>query len=176
LPCDYGLQGKGFHYDCILRTPLIVAGPGLPQSQRIDAVTSTLDLVPTLLDLAGVAEPEAVQGISMKPTLLTGEPPVRCAALTENDDDMGRVRFRTLRTDRWKLTHYLNQDFGELYDLRADPQEARNLWADPSLEPIRTELTAMLLDEVLCGIDLRNGRAQKPRPLVAKWHTTHPRE
>ena len=111
---DHGFLGKGFHYDCVIRTPLIFAGPDIKQ-QRISEVESVLDIAPTLLDMVGVGEPEGTQGISLKEALNGAEAP-RDAVMTENDDDFGPMYVRTLTTKDWKLTCYLNQPLGELYD------------------------------------------------------------
>ena len=123
---DHGFLGKGFHYDCVIRTPLIFAGPGIKQ-QRIDEVETVLDLAPTLLDVVGVDEIEGTQGISLK-EVLNGAAAPRDAVMTENDDDFGPMYVRTLTTKDWKLTYYLNQSLGELYDRKNDPDEMVNLW------------------------------------------------
>ena len=166
---DYGLVGKGFHYDCILRTPLLAAGPGIRPGTVLDGMASTVDIAPTLLDLAGVPEPDAVQGVSMRPALCAGEPLPRKAVLTENDDDFVPMRVRTLTTLEWKLSVYANQEQGELYDRADDPREQRNLWDDPAHAATRDSLRGVLLNEVLCSIETANGRVQKPAPRIPKW-------
>jgi arylsulfatase A-like enzyme len=170
---DHGLLGKGFHYDCVVRTPLIVSGPGARASQRVGAVSSAVDIAPTLLDMVGVEEPQSTQGVSMREILHRGGSPPRRAALTENDDDMGRIRARTITTDEWKLTIYANESFGELYDRRGDPQEAVNRWDDPGHADTKARLTAMLLEEVMCSFDTSNARRQEPAPPVWKWKPHH---
>ncbi len=170
---DYGLVGKGFHYDCILRTPLLLAGPGI-EAARLDGMASVVDIAPTLLDFAGVAEPEGMQGLSMKTSLVGDAPLPRTAALTENDDDFAPMRARTLTTPDWKLTRYLNRPWGELYDRRDDPRETRNRWDDPACAEIRRALTERLLDEVTCAVDMANGRHQRPAAAVPKWLPGNP--
>lgn len=159
---DYGMYGKGLHYDCVIRTPLILRGPGVPADKMIDGMASLVDVAPTLLDLVGVDRPEALAGVSLKAGLHDGSVWPRDAAMTENDDDMTGVRMRTLTTTDWKLTMYAGRSFGELYDRRRDPRERRNLWSDPEHEPIRAALTAALADHMLCAIDGSNGRTQPP--------------
>ena len=158
---DHGFLGKGFHYDCVIRTPLIFAGPNIKQ-QRIDEMESVLDVAPTLLDIAGIDEPEGTQGISLKDVLAGSAAPPRSAAMTENDDDFGPTYFRTLTTKEWKLTYYLNQPLGELYDRKNDPDEMVNLWNSSEHAGIRNELTQRLLAEVMAATDLSNGRRQSP--------------
>lgn len=166
---DHGFYGKGLLYDSVLRVPLIVRGPGVAAGAVRDGIASTLDIAPTLLDFAGVPEPEGVQGVSMQPVLAGQAESVRRAALTENDDDFVPMRARTLTTRQWKLTYYLNQPHGELFDRIRDPNEMNNLWNDPASQPVRQQLIQALLEEVLCGIEMRNGRIQSPAPVVPKW-------
>lgn len=62
-------HGKMTLYDLGLRTPLIVRVPGLPGGRRTDALASTVDLTPTLLDLVGIAPLPKSHGLSLKPVL-----------------------------------------------------------------------------------------------------------
>ena len=48
--------------------------------------------------------------------------------LVEDDDDIRHVNLRTLITERYKITVYSHQSYGELFDLQKDPQERENLW------------------------------------------------
>ncbi len=69
-------HGKMTLYDLGLRTPLIIRVPGLPGGVRTDALASTLDLTPTLLDLLGLEPLPQTHGLSLKP-VLTGTPGAR---------------------------------------------------------------------------------------------------
>ena len=51
-----------------------------------------------------------------------------------------------MRSRTWKLVHFLGEDEGQLFDLRNDPHEERNLWNDPDAAPIRRELLDALRD------------------------------
>ncbi len=166
---DHGFCGKGFHYDSVIRTPLILRGPGIPAGQRIDGIASTVDLAPTLLDWASVPVPDTVQGISMRAALTDGKALPRDAALTENDDDFVPMRARTLTTRDWKITLYAGCDDGELYDRRHDPHELRNRWRDPQCFQIRQALLATLADHLICAVDGANGRIQHPARPVARF-------
>lgn len=198
---DHGFIGKGFHFDSSLRVPLIWRSPqpapevaseiesGTQGTRRTRAgreagvhpytpgdaehgVSSLLDVAPTILELAGVEEPEGLQGTSMTGALTGGSLP-RAAVLTENDDDLYPVRMRTITTPSWKLTRYANHPWGELYDRRADPGETRNLYDDSAHAGVRAELTDMLLEELLCSFDTANGRVQEPAPGSVKWVARH---
>ena len=173
---DHGMYGKGLPYESALRTPLITRGPGVAAGQTISSVESTLDIAPTLLDYAGVSEPEGIQGCSLKERL-SGAAPLRAgAALVENDDDFAALRMRTLVTPRWRLTYYHGQDWGELIDRERDPAEMRNLWNDPAHSAVKQRLLLQLLDEVAASIDMRNGRRQQPSAPVPKWRALAARQ
>ena len=171
---DHGLYGKGLPYESALRTPLLLRGPGIAAGQRIDSVESTLDIAPTILHLADIAEPEGVQGRSLWPLLRGADMPRRSVALVENDDDFAALRMRSIITPQWRLTYYLNQEWGELIDRDQDPLEMRNLWHDPAHAAVKQQLLIQLLDEVAASIDMRNGRRQKPSAPVPKWRNATP--
>jgi arylsulfatase A-like enzyme len=121
---EFREHGKFLHsqlYQEQLRVPLIVGHPRLfPEAQRIDAPVQTLDVMPTLLDLLGLpAVPEA-QGRSLLP-LLRGEAPPAEAVFSS--DWWGHA----LREGDWKLIDDRWRKQRELYDLRADPAERRDL-------------------------------------------------
>ena len=172
---DHGFYGKGFHYDSIVRTPLILRGPGIRQGQSIHTVASVLDIAPSLLDITGIDEPEGVQGCSMKQVLAGEQPLSRQAALTENDDDFVPMKLRTITTGDWRLSYYFGQEFGELYDRKNDPDEMTNLWNNPAHGSTRAELMEMLMEEVMCSFDVSNGRVQNPSPPRTKWIPRHNR-
>jgi hypothetical protein len=60
--------------DPVLRTPLILSGPGLPAGRRVAGLTRCVDILPTLLDLTGAKSDAAMQGVSLMP-LIRGEKP-----------------------------------------------------------------------------------------------------
>ena len=171
---DHGLYGKGLAYDGSIHAPLIYSGPGVQGGRQIDSMASTLDIAPTLLDVAGLEEPEGVQGCSLKEALSGEARTARTAALTENDDDFVAMKMRVLTTTDWKLVYYCGEELGELYDRRNDPHEMVNLWNDAGYAARRTELMGILLEEIMCGLDVSNGRRQPPHPPQAiKWTPKH---
>jgi arylsulfatase len=166
---DHGFYGKGLPYDSVLRVPMIWAGPGIQSDHTIDSVESTLDITPTVLDIAGIPEPEAMQGTSLK-TILDGENQKRSSiAMTENDDDFAGVRMRTITTRCWRLTYYLNENFGELIDRQNDPNEMQNLWNNQDYSQVKQDLLNQLMCKALASIDMSNGRKQQPSAPIPKW-------
>jgi len=166
---DHGFYGKGLPYDSVLRVPMIWSGPQIKAGTAIDTVESTLDISPTLLDMVGISEPEATQGLSMK-AILGGELRERPSiAMTENDDDFAAVRMRTITTKNWRLTYYLNETFGELIDRINDSDELHNLWDNPEYGKVKQDLLNQLMQKVLASVDMVNGRQQQPSAPVPKW-------
>jgi len=132
---DLGLYDKRFMYEPGLRVPLIARGPGIMQGITPDQFVANIDLAPTILDLAGVAIPESMQGKSMAP-LLRGERPAdwRTSVYYRYYHDPGHHNTRAhygVRTATHKLIHYWKKDVWELYHLERDPSEQHNLLFDP---------------------------------------------
>ena len=132
---DHGLLFKGsYMYDGVVKVPLIIRAPGkLPPGKRVDSLVEEVDLMPTLLNLLGVAAPLGVQGQSLmgkaKQAVFSEFPTIRMA-----------------RTSEWKLVHYTKANYGELYHLSEDPYELDNLHADPKYANARADMEALLFD------------------------------
>lgn len=148
---DHGLLFKGpFHYDCLIKAPMIIKWPGVvPKGSRYPQITEHVDIMPTLLDLAGLPVPYGVQGMSMAPVLRGDQGAGREYALTEfNCYDWG-LSLKTLTGRDYKLTYYAGEQFGELYDRNKDPDEFVNLWDDPDYQDVKERLIQRLLDRVI---------------------------
>jgi arylsulfatase A-like enzyme len=162
---DHWLQQKGpFHYQGLIRVPFIWSWPGHIEVATVKAnLVSMLDFAPTILDLCGVSIPEGPRpeepflplelppwpGNSLRPLLEGRAEVVRDAALVEQDDDRLGLRLRTLVTERYRLTWYSSQPYGELFDLQEDPHELFNLWDEPQSRTLRDQLVAHLLDQII---------------------------
>jgi arylsulfatase A-like enzyme len=126
-----------------VRWPAVVR-PG----SESDALALNLDFAPTFLEAAGLAVPESMQGKSLVP-ILRGETPRdwRSAIYYRYYHDPGHHDTRAhygVRTASHKLIHFWKQDQWELYDLRSDPSELRNLYGQPDQEAVTAELKATL--------------------------------
>jgi arylsulfatase A-like enzyme len=128
-------QGKINLHEPSLRVPLIIAGPGVPTGRRYDPVT-TVDLAPTVASYAGARMPGA-DGIPLQHLITGGDTGWDRAVVTEGMMPEGTyaarhrlgpspLNTRGLRLGRWKITRYSTGET-ELYDLRTDPLELRNL-------------------------------------------------
>lgn len=126
-------------YEDLIRVPLAIVAPGrVPSGARSDQLVRQVDLMPTILDLAGVPPPPHLDGVSLLPALVEGRP----LGLEAFIEAFGRVRGterdrrRGWRTERWKFIEAPHADDvgDELFDLVADPRERRNLAAaEPAL-------------------------------------------
>lgn len=135
---DHGAQV----FDEQIRIPLLMRVPGRAP-RRVEALVETVDLLPTLLDLLHIPLPAAVrlQGYSLAPLLAGSRRSLRSMVFSgaraesswyEGYDLDPKRRIFTVRSSRWKLITYpgVRQDYFELYDLRRDPGERRNLAAE----------------------------------------------
>jgi arylsulfatase A-like enzyme len=132
---ERGLADKWYMFEESIRVPMIVYDPRLPAAQRgkqRDEMALNIDVAPTLLNLAGVSVPSAMQGRSLLPL-------IRGANVQWRDEWYYSHLFKHpeipqsegVRTDAWKYFRFLdttpNTEY--LYDLRSDPLEKRNLVA-----------------------------------------------
>ena len=135
---SHGLLGKQNLYDAGMKAPLIVAGPGV-QPGRSDALVYLLDLYPTVCELTGATAAAGIDGRSFA-DILQGRASTARADLFLAYRDVQRA----LRTDRHKLIRYPQIHRTQLFDLLADPDETRDLAADPAQAARIAELTARL--------------------------------
>ena len=148
---DHRLLFKGTTYDCVTRVPFVVSWPGCASAGEVrDPLCSSIDILPTVLDLAGVPypEPSPMQGTSLVPALGNAGPGVREALLIEN----GGVR-RSVRTETALLTWHGQGERGELYDLTSDPNCFDNLWDRPEARGLQSELTDTLIRLMAENVD-----------------------
>lgn len=124
---EHGLMGKQNLYDCSVRMPFIVNGPGITAGRQIDALMYQHCLFPTLCDWAGLAAPKTVQFPSLLP-LLRGER----SHLFDSMYCAYEKYQRSVRTDRLKLILYPQVNQVQLFDMEKDPWEMTNLAGDPA--------------------------------------------
>jgi len=128
---ERGLWFKMSFYDGASRVPLMIAAPGLA-AQTITAPVSTLDICPTLCDLAGVSMDEVMEwtdGQSLLP-LTQGEERTAPVAM-EYAAEASYAPLVSLRYGKWKYNRCA-LDPDQLFDMDADPHELNNLATDPA--------------------------------------------
>jgi arylsulfatase A-like enzyme len=137
-------------YEESLRVPFLVRYPALGDKARgriVDEMVLNLDLAPSLLDFAGVPAPPEMQGRSWRPLLTGDDPSWRKSWFYEYfmEDQKGtRVPDITaVRTADAKLIKYPgHKQWTELFDLKADPYEIRNLINDPAAAKLKAKMLA----------------------------------
>jgi arylsulfatase A-like enzyme len=154
--------GDGFYnvhghtlFEELTRIPLVIRLPGSPGGRRVAPVTASIDVMPTILDLVGVAAPPEVQGRSLRPLWESPTEWVPMAALSESLSE-GEEK-KGLRDDRFKHVIHIDADTvaakgrsfvpleppASLFDLLRDPGEERDLLNEPGEEATRRRAAAM---------------------------------
>lgn len=145
-------------YEEAARAPLLVRYPLLAVAgSRIDGLAVSVDIAPTVLDVAGATIGEQIQGRSLVPLLTGAATDWRSAILIEYISHeypmpwLLDMEYRAVRTDRYKYIHWSQHEGeDEVYDLDADPYEMTNIIGDPSragiVEELREELGRLVLE------------------------------
>ena len=158
---EHGEDEHGvFLYDAVLRIPFIVAGPGAARGLVVNEQVRGLDVTPTILDALGARGAASIDGESLA-TLLSGgrraEVPAAYAESHYPKLHYGWSELRAIRADGWKA---IDAPRPELYNLREDPKEQRNLYASQQALADR-----MIGDAVrLAGEFERTAAAPAPQP------------
>jgi choline-sulfatase len=117
---EFGERGGFVHrpllYDDLLHVPLILEGTTVPRGRRDQSLASTVDIAPTILRVAGVETDAPLEGR----VLLTSKAPGAIYAQSRSD------RY-AIRTNDWKLILNQRPRTAELFDLRSDPKERKNV-------------------------------------------------
>jgi arylsulfatase A-like enzyme len=146
---DHGFLGKWLMREPSLRVPGFVVDPRLPanlRGRRIDPMVTTIDYTATILGLAGVDVPEAMQGHSFLPLVRDEQPAAPWQTEFFYDHPYGHggklPLIHGVRTDRYKYTRYISEDppFEELFDLENDSNEIHNLADSPEHRTLLNQL------------------------------------
>lgn len=141
---QHGLWWKCSFYEGSSRIPFILSWPGqIAPGSRYRAATSLLDLVRTMLDLAGDDAPD-LNGTSLVPLLRGAAPDGDGLAIAEYEGHGTVTPARMVRRGRFKLNYYHGEP-PELFDLEDDPDEFTDLASHPDYRSVRDELTAIAL-------------------------------
>ena len=149
---EHGLSDKRSAYDESMRIPLLLRYPPLgSKGKTVDPMVLNIDLASTFLDFAGVKIPQGMQGRSWRPLLenttggasYTSPSPWRTAFFYEYFYERNFAIPTTLamRTETAKLIKYPgHDDWTELFDLKVDPYEQRNLFNEPDSKTLRERM------------------------------------
>lgn len=135
---EHNIWGKHALFEESLRSPLIISYPGMPDpGEMSDAMVETIDIFPTLVELADLPAPESASGVSLAPVL--------ASAAVSGHPAFGYFKnARTLRTETHRLIAH-DDGYLELYDHRTSEGETKNL----------AESQPELAGELLAQIDAR---------------------
>lgn len=138
----HGLTGKGvFDYEDDVKIPFIASFKGrIPEGKRSDALISLVDIAPTILGMIGTEIPRCMTGIDQTEVFLNSKEEIRNHVLVENRFQMTKFYVCTYIDKDYKLAYDMNSDEGELFDLKNDPNEMVNHWADPAYKEIKSKL------------------------------------
>jgi arylsulfatase A-like enzyme len=149
---EHGFSDKRWAYDESIRDPLLIRFPrsGIAPGTVFPQLVLNIDIAPTLLELAGVPVPKSIQGRSLAPLLFLNDTKnsLRASFLTEYFQEKAYPRtptWQAVRTDSLKYINYSDLNgMDELYDLKADPYEMKNLINDPGSQSVLGKMQAEL--------------------------------
>jgi choline-sulfatase len=135
---EHKLWQKFVFYESSVRIPLLMRVPGLPRGRRNSTIVSNVDIAPTLGELCALRAPNVPDGKSFVADLRNPDQTRDTRVFSEYN--LGRPAAKyMIREGQWKYCYYTH-DIAELYDLKADPQEMRNLGAVPEFKSKTEEL------------------------------------
>ena len=153
---NHGFFAKGLHYEDSARIPLIIVPTAnydyLAHHQTDARLTELMDIMPTLLEMAGIPIPDSVTGQS-----LASEDRRQYLFAEYQEEAMAT---RMLRDERYKLIYYPAGNHSQLFDIIHDPNELNDLADDPTVADVKEKLIDKL-QTYLYGSDLdwiQNGK------------------
>ena len=136
---SHGLMGKQNMFDNSVRVPLMVAGPGIPKNEKIDAPVYLQDIMPTALEIANCPKADHIKFNSLLP-LIKKQKKQQYEYIYGGYKNLQRM----ITDSEYKLIYYPKIDKTILYNLKKDPQELKNLADDPAYAGKIAELKAKL--------------------------------
>ena len=173
---DYFFEHGAYLYEQTVRVPLIISyPPSLPPGAVVESQARTVDIMPTVLEVAGLPTPGGLQGASLVPRIRGQETGPAPLAYSESGRNFYREnprqyvegvagKWRMMRSDHYKLIMIPTKSGGplwEFYDLQTDPGEATNALGSHAEE--EAALRKTLLD-LVAGDPGRNDREEPPLP------------
>ncbi len=137
---EHGLLGKQNMYDCSIRMPLLISGPGITPGSSCDELVYQHSTYATTCELVGIPTPQTVEFPSLASLVRGGNHPVHDAVFSYY-----RRHQRMVRTKTHKLIVYPQIQRVQVFDIENDPWEMHDLSADPSASGIRSDLPSRLM-------------------------------
>ena len=150
---EHGFYNKQWMYEPALHQPLLVRYPSVIEAGSVhQSMVNHVDLAPTLLDFAGLAKPNDLQGFSLQPILKGKAAKVRDASYYHFYSHGKRLpEMVGVRTEQYKLIHYPEMAGNyqwELFDLEKDPDELQNLAHNPEFKELRERMELELIQQI----------------------------
>lgn len=139
---QHGLIAKGpFMYEDLIKVPLIVRWPNKVKENVINSsLQSLVDLSPTFLSSLGFSIPRTMTGVDESKVWQGQEAKARDHIICEHHHEPTTINVRTYVDERYKLTVYYNETYGEFFDLKEDPHEVNNLWNSEEHKELKMNL------------------------------------
>ena len=155
----FSLLLKGpYPHGSVNRVPFIWADPARSGGDKAGGLAASIDIGPTILERCGLLAYHGMQGRSFLGQI-EGTNPGRNTVLIEHEENKNYPGFaarpiiRNLVTPTHRMTIYKGLDFGELYDLRGDPDETQNLWDEVGAASDKAEMMTALSQAMLDAIE-----------------------
>lgn len=147
---ENGWFDKRWMYDVSMQAPMLMRWPGKIKPGSVNTnMTQTIDYAPTMLDAAGIKVPEFMQGLSLVPSITGKQKTLPRHHLYyhfyEYKADHTVLQHLGVRGERYKLIYFYPVNEWELYDLKTDPREQKNLIRSLSHQKIAADMKAELL-------------------------------
>jgi uncharacterized sulfatase len=143
---NHGFESKGFPaYEEVYNVPFILKNVNsVSRGKRSNALISTLDIAPSVVDLIGLKIPGFMEGVSQKEVFSGRKEQLRPNIVIENRAVQKGFYQKMIVTEQYKLVYYYKQTYGEFYDLRNDPDQYENLWDKTEFKNEKTKLLYQL--------------------------------
>ena len=119
---------------------MIVRQPGKVPAGEISTALQTLVDYAYFLSAADIKIPYSMTGKDQTGVWYNYDNIKRDHVMVENRHEPTTIHLKTYIEDRYKITVYYNQSYGELFDLETDPEELHNLWDDPNSIELKSDL------------------------------------
>ena len=139
---EHRIMAKNVPYEPALQVPFVVRGPGIPRGVVRRSTFELVDVVPTLLQLGGASPGRTLDGRSMLPALRR-DAPGKSFSLIQGGSSDAAWWWRGVRSGDYKYVRYAS-GYEELYDLREDPSELRNVARRPRYGEVLGEYSQKL--------------------------------
>jgi arylsulfatase len=160
---EFGMVYKGQYVsEALMRIPMLAKPPVAGFRGRTETgFVYNFDIAATSLAAAGVALPPEMSAQDLAPYW---QDPNNAARRKYCFLDAQTIQ--GVRDARWKLVHYRDREYGELYDLSVDPFERRNLWNDAAAAAEKARLRGVLLDHLIAILPRAEEQWNKGAPKI----------